>query len=91
VSAQPPGPARTRLIQEIVLRGLAALLGADHTSIPAHAHLTEIGLDSLRAVALTQRLNTTLSTTLTSATIWANPTAARLATHIDKAIDPQRP
>ncbi|MFV2177765.1 SDR family NAD(P)-dependent oxidoreductase [Actinomadura sp. LOL_016] len=89
--AQPSGPARTQLIQTIVLRGLAALLGADHTSIPAHAHFTEVGLDSLMAVALTQRLNKALNTSLTSATAWANPSAAELAAHIDRTLAPQRP
>ncbi|MBE1536725.1 type I polyketide synthase [Actinomadura algeriensis] len=90
VHARPSGPARTQLIQEFVLRCLAALLGADHTSIPAHAHFTEVGLDSLMAVALTQRLNSTLNTSVTSATAWANPSAAELAAHIDRTLDPHR-
>ncbi|WP_131758931.1 SDR family NAD(P)-dependent oxidoreductase, partial [Actinomadura fibrosa] len=89
VHAHPPGPARTELIQEIVLRGLAALLGADHASIPAHAKFTEIGLDSLMAVALTHRLNTALNTSLTSASAWAHATAARLAAHIDRTLAPR--
>ncbi|OLT22759.1 hypothetical protein BJF79_46255 [Actinomadura sp. CNU-125] len=89
VHARPPGPARTELIQAIVLRGLAALLCADHASVPAHAHFTEVGLDSLMAVALTQRLNNALGASLTSATAWANPSAAELAAHIDKTLAPR--
>ncbi|MFB4315849.1 SDR family NAD(P)-dependent oxidoreductase [Actinomadura sp. 21ATH] len=88
VHGQPSGPARTQLIQTIVLRGLATLLGADHAAIPAHAHFTEVGLDSLMAVALTQRLNNALNTSLTSATAWANPSAAELAAHIDRSLTP---
>ncbi|MFC4906981.1 type I polyketide synthase [Actinomadura gamaensis] len=86
VHAQPPGPARTHLIQDLILRSLAGLMGADEASIPAHARFAEVGLDSLMAVALTQRLSKALDVSLTSASAWAHPSAAQLAAHIDQTL-----
>jgi acyl transferase domain-containing protein/NADPH:quinone reductase-like Zn-dependent oxidoreductase/acyl carrier protein len=86
VHAEKPGPARTQLVQEAVVRALAALLGTQPAVVPAHAKFTDLGLDSLLAVALTRRLQTDLDIMLTSAEVWAHPSPAELAAHIDSAI-----
>ncbi|MEU4577809.1 type I polyketide synthase [Nonomuraea sp. NPDC023979] len=83
VLAHPPGPARTQLVQDVVVRVLAALLGTQAPAVPAHAMFTDLGLDSLLAVALAHRLAKALGITLTPAAVWAHPSAARLAAHLD--------
>ncbi|RJL35486.1 type I polyketide synthase [Bailinhaonella thermotolerans] len=90
VRAHPPGPARTQLVQDVVVRTLAALLGADPATVPANAMFTDIGLDSLLAVALVHRLHQALDVTLAPAAVWAHPTAARLAAHLDDALAQER-
>ncbi|NRQ38189.1 KR domain-containing protein, partial [Nonomuraea sp. NN258] len=90
VRALPPGPARTQLIQDAVVATLAALLGAEPAAVPAQAMFTDIGLDSLLAVALVHRLHKVLDVTLTPAAIWAHPTPARLAAHLDDVLVPEQ-
>jgi acyl transferase domain-containing protein/NADPH:quinone reductase-like Zn-dependent oxidoreductase/acyl carrier protein len=86
VHAEKPGPARTQMVQEAVVRTLATLLGTQPAVVPAHAKFTDLGLDSLLAVALTRRLRTDLDIVLTSAEVWAHPSPAELAAHIDSVI-----
>ncbi|MFI9813798.1 type I polyketide synthase [Saccharothrix variisporea] len=86
VRAEQPGPARTRLVCEAVVHALAALLGAQPSAVPAHAKFTDVGLDSLLAVALTRRLATDLDVPLTPAEVWAHPSPAELAAHLDSAL-----
>ncbi|MEJ2858528.1 MULTISPECIES: type I polyketide synthase [unclassified Saccharothrix] len=86
VRAEEPGPARTLLVCEAVVHALAALLGAQPSAVPAHAKFTDVGLDSLLAVALTRRLSADLDVPLTPAEVWAHPSPAELATHLDAAL-----
>ncbi|MEV6907452.1 SDR family NAD(P)-dependent oxidoreductase [Amycolatopsis sp. NPDC051071] len=83
---EKPGPARTQVLCEVVVHTLAALLGAQLSAVPAHAKFTEVGLDSLLAVALTRKLQTDLDLNLTPAEIWAHPSPAELAAHLDSVL-----
>ncbi len=65
---------------------LAALLGTSSSAVPAHAKFTEVGLDSLLAVALTRRLQADLDIALTPAEVWAHPSSTELAAHIDSML-----
>jgi acyl carrier protein len=84
--AEAPGPARALLVQEAVVHTLAILLGAQASAVPAHAKFTDIGLDSLLAVALTRKLQSDLDIAVTPAEVWAHPSPAELAAHIDSAL-----
>jgi acyl transferase domain-containing protein/NADPH:quinone reductase-like Zn-dependent oxidoreductase/acyl carrier protein len=84
--AEEPGPARTHLVQEAVVHTLATLLGTQPSAVPAHAKFTDLGLDSLLAVAFTRRMKADLDITLTPAEVWAHPSPAALATHIDSTL-----
>jgi NADPH:quinone reductase-like Zn-dependent oxidoreductase/acyl carrier protein len=86
VRAEAPGPARALLVQEAVVHTLATLLGAQPPAVPAHAKFTDIGLDSLLAVALTRKLQSDLDIAVTPAEVWAHPSPAELAAHIDSAL-----
>nr|WP_274534299.1 SDR family NAD(P)-dependent oxidoreductase [Saccharothrix sp. CB00851] len=83
---EPPGPARAGMVQDAVVRTLAALLGAQPSAVAAHAKFTDLGLDSLLAVAFTRRLHTDLDIALTPADVWAHPSPAELAGYIDASL-----
>jgi acyl transferase domain-containing protein/NADPH:quinone reductase-like Zn-dependent oxidoreductase len=86
VRTEKPGPGRVQLLCEAVVHTLAALLGAQPSAVPAHAKFTEVGLDSLLAVALTRRLQVDLDVALTTAEVWAHPSPGELATHLDSVL-----
>jgi NAD(P)-dependent dehydrogenase (short-subunit alcohol dehydrogenase family)/acyl carrier protein len=83
---EQPGPARAGMVQGAVVRTLAALLGTQPTAVAAHAKFTDLGLDSLLAVAFTRRLHVDLDIALTPAEVWAHPSPAELAEHIDSSL-----
>ncbi|MFC4856822.1 type I polyketide synthase [Actinophytocola glycyrrhizae] len=83
---EQPGPARARMVQDTVVHTLATLLGTQPTAVAAHAKFTDLGLDSLLAVAFTRRLHLDLDITLTPADLWAHPSPTELASHIDSSL-----
>jgi acyl transferase domain-containing protein/NADPH:quinone reductase-like Zn-dependent oxidoreductase/acyl carrier protein len=84
--AEKPGPARTQLAQEALVHILATMLGTQPSAVPAHAKFTDLGLDSLLAVALTRRVKADLDIVLTPAEVWGNPSPAELAAHLDSTL-----
>ena len=83
---EQPGPARLRMVQDAVVHVLAALLGTQPAAVAAHAKFTDLGLDSLLAVAFTRKLQADLHVTLTPAEVWAHPSPAELAGHLDASL-----
>ncbi|KOX24005.1 hypothetical protein ADK67_19355 [Saccharothrix sp. NRRL B-16348] len=83
---EQPGPARERMVRDAVVHTLAALLGTQPSAVAAHAKFTDLGLDSLLAVAFTRRLHVDLDVALTPAEVWAHPSPAELADHIDSSL-----
>ncbi len=84
--AEPPGPARARMVEEAVVHALATLLGTQPSAVAAHAKFTDLGLDSLLAVAFTRRLQVDLDIAVTPAEIWTHPSPAELACYIDSSL-----
>ncbi|MFD9592377.1 type I polyketide synthase [Kitasatospora sp. NPDC059973] len=70
---------RHRILTDLVVRQVHELLGATGRHIGPHTSLVLLGLDSLGAVQLQQRLTRTLHTTIAPGVIWTKPTAASLA------------
>ncbi|ONI76457.1 hypothetical protein ALI144C_37015 [Actinosynnema sp. ALI-1.44] len=83
---EQPGPARASMVRDAVVHSLAALLGAQPSTVAAHAKFTDLGLDSLLAVALTRKLHVDLGIAVTPADVWAHPSPAELAKHIDSSL-----
>ncbi|GGM81910.1 mycocerosic acid synthase [Lentzea pudingi] len=82
-----PGPARAGMAQDALVHILAALLGTQPSAVAAHAKFTDLGLDSLLAVAFTRRLRNDLDVALSPAEVWAHPSPAELASHIDSSLE----
>ncbi|MEV6715361.1 type I polyketide synthase [Lentzea sp. NPDC051208] len=81
------GPARARMAQDAVVQILAALLGTQPSAVATHAKFTDLGLDSLLAVAFTRRLRNDLDVPISPAEVWAHPSPAELAGHIDSSLE----
>jgi len=71
------------MVQDAVVHVLATLLGAQPSAVAAHAKFTDLGLDSLLAVAFTRRLHVDLDIAVTPAEVGAHPSPVELAGHID--------
>ncbi|GHE42581.1 phthiocerol/phenolphthiocerol synthesis polyketide synthase type I PpsD [Streptosporangium violaceochromogenes] len=69
---------RHRILQEFVIGQVRELLGNTTRHIGAHTSLVLLGLDSLGAVQLQQRLSGTLHVTIQPGVIWTKPSAAAL-------------
>lgn len=74
------------MVQDVVVHILAALLGTQPAAVAAHAKFTDLGLDSLLAVAFTRKLRLDLDVAVTPAEVWAHPSPAELAGHVDSLL-----
>ncbi|MBB5107883.1 phthiocerol/phenolphthiocerol synthesis type-I polyketide synthase D [Streptomyces spectabilis] len=70
---------RHQLLQDFVIDQVRELLGNTARHIGAHTSLVVLGLDSLGAVQLQQRLQNALHIKIKPGVIWVNPSAAALA------------
>jgi acyl transferase domain-containing protein/thioesterase domain-containing protein/NAD(P)-dependent dehydrogenase (short-subunit alcohol dehydrogenase family) len=78
--ASLPEDGRRRLIDEVVRGHVATVLGhADPAAIPGDKTFLELGLDSLTAIELRNRLQHTTSLRLPATIVFDHPTAVELA------------
>ncbi|MFC1403071.1 MULTISPECIES: type I polyketide synthase [Streptacidiphilus] len=74
-----PGNDRHRILTAFVIDQVRELLGGTTRHIGPHTSLIVLGLDSLGAVQLQQRLAAALRTDIAPGTIWVKPSPAALA------------
>ncbi|MFI1583871.1 SDR family NAD(P)-dependent oxidoreductase [Embleya sp. NPDC020630] len=77
-------PQRRAILREFVIETVRDLLGGSTRHIGPHTSMVILGLDSLGAVQLQQRLQRALRTELKPGVIWVKPTPATLA---DRLLD----
>ncbi|MGX9883887.1 type I polyketide synthase [Streptomyces sp. NPDC002276] len=77
--AATTGAERRRLLGEFIVGQVREILGGTGRHIGPHTSLVVLGLDSLGAVQLQQRLATALRTDIAPGTIWVKPSPATLA------------
>jgi phthiocerol/phenolphthiocerol synthesis type-I polyketide synthase D len=70
---------RRRVLEQFIIGQARDLLGGTERHIASHTNLVILGLDSLGAVQLQQRLSTALQTDIKPGVIWVKPSAAALA------------
>ncbi|MEW1548878.1 SDR family NAD(P)-dependent oxidoreductase, partial [Streptomyces tsukubensis] len=81
--ARMPHPERHRTLTELVRSHAAAVLGHPSvTDVPAERPFRDIGFDSLTAVELRNRLNTTTGTRLPATAVFDHPDPTTLAREI---------
>jgi acyl transferase domain-containing protein/acyl carrier protein len=86
------GDERARTAVELVVTAVAELLGHGSAgAIPPDRGLMALGLDSLTAVELRNRLAEETGLPLPSTVVFDHPTAARLATHLLAELDREAP
>ncbi|ATL32845.1 type I polyketide synthase [Streptomyces formicae] len=84
------GPEQRALLVDLVRSNAAAVLGhADAQPVGADRAFKELGLDSLTAVELRNRLTTVTGLTLPSTLIFDFPTPVELAAHLHQRLVPE--
>jgi len=82
--------ARQRTVLELVRREVAAVLGyASKDLVGAEQAFTELGFDSLTAVELRNRLNTSTGLRLPATLVYDYPKPSVLARHLQTAVAPE--
>ncbi len=82
IMACAPGPQRRALLVEHV-RSIVAAVMKGNSDIRAEAEFTDLGVDSLMAVELRNRVRADLDIALGVNTIWSNSSCERLAAHLE--------
>jgi acyl carrier protein len=77
-----PGPDRLRLLEAHVLEQIGQVMRLPANRINSTTPLQTLGLDSLMALELRNRLEMSLSLTLPATLVWAYPHAAALTAHL---------
>jgi acyl transferase domain-containing protein/NADPH:quinone reductase-like Zn-dependent oxidoreductase/NAD(P)-dependent dehydrogenase (short-subunit alcohol dehydrogenase family)/acyl carrier protein len=86
--AAEPEAARGTLLA-LVMESLSAALGTSHADVPSDVPFSDLGISSLAALEVKNRLSWALSTTLPDSVLWAHPTAATLADYLAKRFGPE--
>ncbi|MCK6552179.1 beta-ketoacyl reductase, partial [Myxococcota bacterium] len=84
IAALPAGE-RLRAVEHLLTEEVAAVLRLDARSIDPDAPMQSLGLDSLMALELRNRLEQAVAVKLSATMIWRYPTIGRLAAHVLEA------
>ncbi|MFI6945113.1 type I polyketide synthase [Streptomyces sp. NPDC050422] len=90
LAALPAGPEQTRYLEELVRGHAAAVLGhGDPTGVAADRGFTELGLDSLGAIELRNRLQKATGLRLPATLMFDYPNSASLAGFLLEELEPE--
>ncbi|QKW65461.1 type I polyketide synthase [Streptomyces sp. NA03103] len=84
-----PERERRRAVLDLVVEHLAAVLGStDAEPVDASAPFTDLGMDSMSALALSEDLSTATGLDLSAGVIFEHPTPRALADHLAELLHP---
>jgi myxalamid-type polyketide synthase MxaE and MxaD len=78
----PPGPARRAALVRSVIAHVAAVTGRDVAGIDARTPLAGLGIDSLMAMGVRNRLQRDYGLALSATLLWRHPNPGALADHL---------
>ena len=87
LNAAPPAK-RSSLLRAHVREQIALVLRASPATLDAETPLGTVGLDSLMALEIRNRLEKSLELQLSATLVWRYPTVARLAGFLESRLDP---
>jgi acyl transferase domain-containing protein/pimeloyl-ACP methyl ester carboxylesterase len=83
----PPGPCSSAEVEERLRDAAGAVLGTPPAELSSTAHLFELGLDSLMAVELLNRLKRDLGLPLYPRELYDHPTLASFGSYLARELD----
>lgn len=89
--AATSGPERAGLIEEHLVEQVSLTLQRDPANLSRHSTFQDMGMDSLMAVELRNRLESTLGLRLSVALVFTYPTIATLAGFVADELEPTDP
>ncbi|MEQ8977176.1 MAG: acyl carrier protein, partial [Deltaproteobacteria bacterium] len=88
--AEAPPAARRTLLTELLTKQLSEVLELPRdATIDEGAGLFDLGMDSMTAVELTERVSATLGRPLPSTLVFDNPSVGAIADHVLTTFEPQ--
>ena len=82
---------RVRAVEAHVVANAAAVLRARPSEVDRDTPFKQLGIDSLMALQLKNRLRDSIGITIPVTTFWAHPTVADLSTFILRQLVPDEP
>lgn len=82
LAAAPPGPPRRALMEAAVKAEVGAVLRMAPQRVPSERALKSLGMDSLMALELRNRLEQRSGTALSPTLAWNHPTVLAIAAHV---------
>jgi acyl carrier protein len=80
---------RQRLLQPLVVEQIASVLRLGTDRVDADTSLVSLGLDSLMAIALRNRLQREVGLDIPTTVMWTHPTASALTRYLLARLDPE--
>ncbi|WP_131768378.1 acyl carrier protein, partial [Candidatus Protofrankia californiensis] len=80
------GDERRRVIAKHLVETVRELLGLRARRVSTSATFAELGLDSLRALELRERIQQLFEVSIPVASIWEHPTIAELSAYLDELL-----
>ncbi|WP_158633237.1 type I polyketide synthase [Amycolatopsis sp. WAC 04182] len=81
---------RRTVLLDLVVRAVSAVSGHDDDVIGVHQPFRDLGMDSLAAIQLRNRLNAETGLRLATTVVYEQPTPAGLAGHLDECLGDDR-
>ncbi|AUX41121.1 uncharacterized protein SOCE26_025260 [Sorangium cellulosum] len=90
VLAATPPARRPSLLAAHVTGEVAGVLGLAPDHVDAHAPMSALGMDSLMALELRDRLEASLGIPMATTLVWQRPTVAEMASYLAERLSPDR-
>ncbi|MBV8288366.1 MAG: acyl carrier protein, partial [Hyphomicrobiales bacterium] len=88
IRAIPDHQDRLRAVEDLLAMHAARLLRCDPASIDADTPFKSLGLDSMMAMQLRNRLNDELNLRLSATAFWKHPTPGKFSEYLAELIEP---
>jgi NAD(P)-dependent dehydrogenase (short-subunit alcohol dehydrogenase family) len=90
LAAAHPASRRRALLAAHLVGEVASVLGLPVEGVDAEAPMRALGMDSLMAIELRDRLEASLGIPVATTLVWQRPTVSEMAAYLAERLDPER-